>query len=329
MRRFGTALATTALALASCSSDPPAFETLLDVPDAAPGDLIALRADGTAVEYVHRRDGTISRVSDSPDGSAPRVELLATIAVSTEGEQRGLLGHAVVDGRRFAAWTEPGTLDLVVGEVTSGAVDRLVWAGTTTESKAVGGHLEAFEGRLLLGLGELTGWARGHGSGALVILDPDGGPEQVPVVMSDGWNNPFAFTVAADGDVWVADNAPDGADLPVAERASERIGIAGPEGAEFSTLFAEPPPQRAPAAIIELPDGRLGVCGFVDNEMRAYEPITDRGPENNGVRVVGLRLERAGTIGPCQTGAAVLADGAIVTASSSTLGTALLIRPAS
>ena len=34
------------------------------------------------------------------------------------------------------------TLDLVVGEVTSGLVDRIIWSGTSTQSKAVGGHLD-------------------------------------------------------------------------------------------------------------------------------------------------------------------------------------------
>lgn len=66
-----------------------------------------------------------------------------TVAVGIEGEQRGLLGHTVIDGRRYAAWIDVDTLDLFVGEVTSGSVDRLVGAGTGTSSKDVGGgHLE-------------------------------------------------------------------------------------------------------------------------------------------------------------------------------------------
>jgi hypothetical protein len=314
------------LALAACGgSDAPRFETLHELPESRPGDIISLRTNGTDIEYISRRTGEIFRFElDSPD----TVEIVATVAVSTEGEQRGLLGHTLIDGRRFAAWTEPNTFDLVVGEVTSGEVDRIVWAGTTTSPKAVGGHLEVYQGQLLLGLGELTGWGRDHRSGALVLLDPDGKPDQAPVVLSDHWNNPFAFTVTSSGEVWVADNAPDGSDLPVNEREPERIG----RGDADSPNFLEPPPQRAPTAIIELPDGRVGVCGFLDNEMRAYGFVgleDDLGGVligNDGEPTV-VMFDRAGTIGPCQTAAVELADGSIVTVANTDDGQAILIRP--
>jgi hypothetical protein len=319
------------VALTGCADGSPDFETALDLSRYEQGDIIALRADGADVEYISRRTGEIFRLTGNP--SAPNAtELVATIDVGTDGEQRGLLGQTVIGQRRFAAWTEPTTLDLVVGEVTSGRVDRLVWAGTSTASKAVGGHLDVLDGQLLLGIGELTGWGREHGSGALVLLDPDGGPDQDPLVLSDGWNNPFAFTVTSSGEVWVADNAPDGSDLPVAQREGERIARVFPVD---GPALLEPPPQRAPAAIVELPDGRLGVCGFLDGEMRAYDtgrwidgPRTD-GPADSGTRVVGLvdDIERAGTIGPCQTGAVVLDDGSIVTVGSNDDGPVLLRRP--
>ncbi|MBT4983863.1 MAG: hypothetical protein HOJ85_05505 [Ilumatobacter sp.] len=307
MRRFGTALLIGVIALSACSDDPPDFEVADPIGNAEPGDVIALRANGGAVEYVSRRTGEIRSFDTATDAT----QILATIGVSTDGEQRGLLGHTVIDDRRFAAWTDPDTFDLVVGEVTSGSVDRMIWSGTGTQSKAVGGHLDTIDGKILLGIGSLTDWANDHGSGAMVTLDPDGNEGQSPVVLSDGWNNPFAFTVLDDGTIWVADNAPDGSDLPVAERDGERIATTDATGPSL----LEPPPQRAPSAIVELPDGRLGVCGFLDNEMRSYS-LTDDG-----------NLERAGTIGPCLTGAAVLADGTIVTASTNDDGdAALLIR---
>lgn len=324
MRLAGAALLVAAVSLAACADDEPGFEPVLELPGSPAGDIVALRADGQAVEYADRRAGQIVRLPLGEEDATPTT--IATIAVGIEGEQRGLLGHTVIDGRRYAAWTEPGSLDLVVGEVTSGTVDRLVWTGTPTQSKAAGGHLENYRGRLLLGLGGLTGWAVDHGSGALVLLDPNGPAEQEPEVLSDGWNNPFAFTVTQVGEVWVADNAPDGSDLPVAERAGEPIGRG--DGAGIGLI--EPPPQRAPAAIVELPDGRFGVCGFLDNEMRAYL-VDDNGDEligDDGEPFVRM-LERAGTIGPCQTGATVLADGSLVTASASGDGTALLLRSAS
>jgi hypothetical protein len=157
----------------------------------------------------------------------------------------------------------------------------------------------------VLGLGSLTDWAKERGSGAMVSLDHE------PGVISDGWNNPFASTVADDDSIWVADNSPDGSDLPVEQRQGEQIATAEDNGPSL----IEPPPQRAPSAIVELPDGRYGVCGFLDNEMRAYEI----GPTD--------ALQRSGTIGPCLTGAVVLTDGSIVTASVDDGGnSALFIR---
>ena len=179
-----------------------------------------------------------------------------------------------------------------------------------TDSRAVGGHIEVVDGRLLLGLGALTEWALRRGSGALVFLDPDGDADQRPLIYSDGWNNPWAFTLTGDGSVWVADNAPDGSDRPVAERDGERISDALRTGPDF----VDPPPQRAHSAIAELPDGRLGVCGFLDDEMLAYERQSDGG------------LERAGTIGRCQTSVAVLDDGTIVVVSVDDGAPVLLVR---
>jgi hypothetical protein len=300
VRRFVAAVLGGTIALAACGSDTAEFESAAVISDAVPGDIIALRADGDVIEYISRRTGEIRSFSPQLTEGQTDTNVLATVEVSVEGEQRGLLGHTVIDGRRYAAWTDIDTLDLVVGEVTSGSVDRLVWAGTGTSSKAIGGHLEARDGLIVLGLGSLTDWGRDNGSGAIVTLDPDGPAEQDPVVLSAGWNNPFAFTVLDNGTIWVADNAPDGSDLPVAERDGERIAQATGDAAGI----LEPPPQRAPSAIVQLPDGRLGVCGFLDNEMRAYDIATDSGT-----------LERSGTIGPCLSGATVLDDGTVVTSS--------------
>lgn len=296
------------LALAACSDDAPGFEVAVTLDD-LPGDVISLRADRDVVEYISRRAGEIRSFSRQPVENQSEPNVLATVEVSTEGEQRGLLGHTVIDGRRFAAWTDPATEDLVVGELTSGSVDRIVWEGTGTQSTAIGGHLDTRGGLIVLGLGSLTDWAKDNGSGAFVTLDPDGSPDQEPVLISDGWNNPFAFIVVDDEFIWVADNSPDGSDLPVGERAPERIATAEGNGPGLS----EPPPQRAPSAIVALPGGRYGVCGFLDNEMRAYEIGADN------------TLERAGTIGPCLTGATVLSDGSIVTASTNDDGESVLL----
>ena len=77
-------------------------------------------------------------------------------------------------------------------------------------------------------------------------------------------------------------------------------------------------PQRAPASVVELQDGRLGVCGFIDGDMWAYEVI-DRSPPDADDEVL-FQIVRAGTIGPCQSGAAVLDDGTIATVATNSDG---------
>jgi hypothetical protein len=273
-----------AILLGACGADEPGDpEVLMALGDRPPGEVIALRSDGEAVEWIERTAGRIVRLG--PGADVP--DVVTEIPVGIEGEQRGLLGHTVIDGRRFAAWTEPDTLRLVVGELTPDGPPQLVWTGTATGTRAVGGHLEALDGGLLLGLGELTGWAEEHGSGALVTLDPDGPPDQDPVVVSDGWNNPFAFVVTDDG-VLVADNAPAG--------RPERLGLVADDDEVRTDL---PAPERAPSAIAVLADGRIGVCGWLDGELRGHE-LGDDG------------FERAGTPGPCRSGVAVTAAGRTV-----------------
>lgn len=240
MRRFGTALLIGAIALSACSDSSSDFEVADPIDNTEPGDVIALRANGDAVEYVSRRTGEIRSFNTATEAT----QILATIEVSTDGEQRGLLGHTVIDNRRFAAWTDPDTFDLVVGEVTSGSVDRMIWSGTGTQSKAVGGHLDTIDGKIVLGIGSLTDWATDHGSGAMVTLEPDGNEGQSPVVLSDGWNNPFAFTVLDDGTIWVADNAPDGSDFPVAERDGERIATTDATGPSLDGVAIHRPTDR-------------------------------------------------------------------------------------
>lgn len=335
MRSFAAlALLAAAITLAAgCSSDDStdrydAPRILLELPDSEPGDVIALRAGAgagggddagaggdagsTTVEWIDRRAGTIRSVAIPGDGTLTPQDLiddvssLATLDVSTEGEQRGLLGHTVIDGVRYAAWTDADTNHLLVGEVGTDGPGRLVWDGGGTAGGAVGGHLEASDdGQLILGIGQLTDWAKTNGSGAMVQLDPTATPEQEPVVLSDGYTNPFAFTVV-DGRVWVADNAV-GDDV-------ERIGRGDLEARGLHTATGQAP--RAPSAVTALADGNLAVCGFLDGQLLPWQ--TDDAPGYSP------------TLGPCLTGAATLPDGRIVTAAANPdgNGTALLLIPA-
>ena len=316
----------TALTLATgCSSDGSAIEpsrTILELPGSEPGEVIALRAGAgeATVEWIDRRSGTIRAVTIPEQGPATDGDIttLATIAVSSEGEQRGLLGHTVINDIRYASWTDPDTNHLLVGEVGEvGEVEgegaeggaaggtrrasRIVWDGGGTAGGAVGGHLEASaDGLLILGIGQLTDWAKAHGSGAMVQLDPVGPADQVPVVLSDGYTNPFAFTVV-DGRLWVADNAV-GDDV-------ERIGRGDLEARGLHAATGQSP--RAPSAVIALADGTLAVCGFLDGQLLAW----------GAGDVPGYSR----TLGPCLTGAVSLADGTVVTASTSADGGSSLL----
>jgi hypothetical protein len=222
---------------------------------------------------VLRLSGRIYLVSLSePD----KKQLVATIDVDPSGEQRGLLGLAFVGDQLFASWVRPGDLRLVVGPVKDGRAAATTWVGPATDVKAIGGHLDVLDGRLVIGFGELV--ADPTLAGRIVTLAPDGPADQSPVEVSAGWHNPFGFIVDA-GKVVVADNAPDG--------QRERLG---------TNEFPEAK-QRAPSAIVRIDAERVGVCGFLDGEMRAY-------------RTIGAMVERAGTImtSGCRTGAVAL-DG--------------------
>lgn len=250
----------------------------------------------SSIVFGRRIDGSVWRATRTKNSDAPvKLERLGAIGdsmSSTVREQAGLLGVAELGDEVFASWTDSAGLLRVTELRTS----RVVWQGTATANKAIGGHLGVRDDHLVLGLGELTAWAKQHGSGALVTLDPGGPPSQVPSVLSDGWHNPFAFTVDRDGVIWVADNAPDG--------GVERIGR-GDVAGQASNAISLPKPQRAPSAIAALPDGRLVVCGFLDRELRRYETVPSDSNE--------VTIERSGTItGTCATAVASFDDGSLL-----------------
>ncbi len=265
-----------------------ATEATATVRQADASDVVWIGKRNGIVSYASRTSGYIASVKPATGGDTPaadRVDMSATVR-----EQAGLLGVAELNGDVFVSYTRADG-QLVVSTLNG----RTIWNGTTTQNKAIGGHLEVFEGKLVIGLGELTGWAQQHGSGALVALDPAGPPDQQPVVLTDGWHNPFAFTVVSDetgSRIWVADNAPDG--------GKERIGRGDKQiPGDTETFVTElPGPQRAPSAIVSLPYGRLAVCGWLDKEIRAYE-------------ITNQSIERAGTIGTGCDSALALIDNSI------------------
>lgn len=318
---------TLAVTAASCAEESSP-QVLIELADSQPGDDVGVIAretpDGRFVEWVHRINGTIHRVdidANASETSSISESVISTIEVGTAeadkgrdaSDQRGLVGHTMIGDRRFVAFTEPDPFALVVAEVLADGALRPVWNAGPTSAGALGGVLRERDGQLLLGLGRNTAWDRETGvGGAILELDPDGNPDQPEGVVSVGYTNPWAFAVTGDRAIWVADNAagPD-PDNPATDDV-ERVGRA--DVTEDRNEMTEVPwTGRAPSAMVELPDGRLGICGFLDNELRAYEVVADDA------------LERAGTIMPCLTGAAVFDDGTIATIAQTEDGMAILV----
>ena len=284
--------------LSRSDPDPPSAVEVVVADAAFPVGLAALGDGG--FRYGERVTGRIREVT-----AAGRLlpAPVAVVAVRASPGQRGLLGVAVDRrDRTYAAWTRRGDGRLVVGQVAPGPA-RLVWRGPPSTDLANGGHLvSAPDGDLVIGVGDLQDRAAlddpDAPNGKLLALDPDGPADQRPRALSAGWNNPFAFTFLPDGSLWVADNAPG--------RQPERIGRG-----DRSRPRVELGGRRAPAALVALGPGRLGVCGVLDPVVRAVDVDVD----GHGPGPPGRPLAT-----PCSLGAVALADGRIVLATEDSLG---------
>jgi hypothetical protein len=293
MRRLGVYLGALAVVAAGCGDDSAqedapalAFEVETTVEFERGTEPVAVAVlDGGDLLVGERLTGVVRTVDTDGELGPPVAEL--DVAADPD-DQRGLLG-LVADGTRiYAAWTRASDGHIVVAEVTAGS-ERLVWLGPAASRLANGGHLGRLpDGRILIGIGDLQDPDRVDdptaANGKLLALDPAGPAGQVPAVLSDGWNNPFAFVVTRDGEVWVADNAP--GDEP------ERIGRGDATRAERTTL----PGKRAPAALVELEPDLLGLCGYLDGELTLVD-IHDDHPSVDGHAA-----------SDCRTGAATLRD---------------------
>jgi hypothetical protein len=187
----------------------------------------------------------------------------ARLRVSTGG-QRGLLGLAVgSDGATYASSTAAGGARRIVVDRIDAGHRRRVWTGPPSATLANGGHLALDRrGRLLIGVGDVQQPSRIRDprfpNGKLLALDPAGPPSQTPTVLSSGWNNPYAFAVAPDGRVWVADNSPG--------RRPERIGRGDRPGAPLTPLRGK----TAPSGLAVINDRTLAVCGIVSGRLDRY-----------------------------------------------------------
>lgn len=253
---------------------------------------LAVEPSGSLL-VAERTAGRVRRIA--ADGTL-ETEPVATVAVRTDG-QRGLVGIAVKPptGEVYAAWTRSSDGRLVVGRVAPD--QEVVWVGPRSADLANGGTLRFRDDRLLIGVGDLQQPDLlddpDAPNGKVLSLDPAAPATQTPRVLSSGWNNPYALTVLGNGEVWVADNAPG--------RRPERLGRA-----DIDAPAADLPGRRAPAALIELPDGRLAVCGYLTDELRVVER-DHRGDElDTDVGDVVTEV--------CRTSAAVLPDSRVAVA---------------
>ena len=309
VRHLGAALAVL-LVLGACGSseaDPSSTSTTLRtldryverarIPAEEPAAL-ALDRDGSLL-IGERRSGKILRVSSEQlDTARPTSEQVARVDVATEGQQ-GLLGLAVTpDGSLLAGMTRPGpgpARQVVVRVVPDGEPEP-VWIGPVAADEAIGGRLAVTpEGRVLIGLGDFLRGPAGEFEpdepySKLLSLDPAGPPDQEPVVVSEGWYNPFAFAVAPDGAVWVADNAP--GDTP------ERIGRGDGAGP-----VREMDRERAPSGLAVLGEDELAVCGVVSGVLELV-PVVD-GEVREPTELLADR---------CRLGVLPLGDGALAVA---------------
>lgn len=238
--------------------DVPSGELL--VADAAFPSALAPIAGGGLL-YGERLTGRVIEIDAT---GRPAAAPVAQLDVSTSG-QRGLLGLVVDDaGRTFAAWTEAElpAMRLVVGQVAPGPV-RIVWDGPPSTELGNGGHLELAPDRsLVIGVGDLQDGALaddpGSVNGKLLALDPDGPPDQVPVVLSSGWTNPFAFTFTPSGTLWVVDNS--------VGDARERLAL-GDAGGRIPVSVLEFDQTLAPSGLAAVDDTHLALCGFVSRRL--------------------------------------------------------------
>jgi hypothetical protein len=119
------------------------------------------------------------------------------------------------------------------------------------------------------------------------------------VVVSAGWNNPFAFTFTPDGHLWVADNSPG--------KAPERLARGDLDG--VPSRVTELRQQTAPSGLAAIDDRRLALCGFLSRDIRLFRIGRDGRAVPEGEPLVR----------DCSIGVVRLADGRLAYANETSI----------
>jgi Glucose / Sorbosone dehydrogenase len=234
---------------AGSTSPPPAGQFLIAAMAPLPGG---------GFLWGNRVTGVIRRVNATGHATGG---VVAQVAVATTN-LHGLLGLArTPDGRVFAAWTDRADR-LTVGQVSPGPI-RVIWRALAFARFDVGGHLAVTpQGKLLLGVGAgvIPTTDAAAPTGDLVLLRPGQRPSQASLVLSTGWNNPFAFAYTPAGRLWVADNVPG--------TRGERLARGDLDGRP--THVTPLPPGTAPSGLAAVSDSRLVLCGFQSHLLQPF-----------------------------------------------------------
>lgn len=214
--------------------------------------IVLVSRPGDDLVWVAERAGTVHRLERAPSGElTPTGGAVLDISEQTTTDmERGLLGMAFsVDGSiLYLSYTDlDGASKVDAYDVTGGSID----AASRRELLSVeqpfpnhnGGHVVVTEDDVLwLGLGDggaaddPENRAQDPGTllGKLVKVDTSGAGDHE--IVASGLRNPWRFSFAADGTVWIADVGQNAYEeinhLPVAQLDGANFGWSGYEGSE-------------------------------------------------------------------------------------------------
>ena len=274
------------------------------VEDAAEVTALAPLPEGGFI-YGERTTGRIFEV-DAKGTRGP--EPLAELDVSV-GEERGLLGLAAGDeDEMFASYTDSQGF-LVVAALAGDNEPRLIWEGPQSEASGNGGHISfGPDGDLVIAIGDLGQPELiedvSRLNGKLLRLDPEGDEDQLPAVISGGWNDPSAFTFTPAGDLWVADEG----------RGDSSDRVARGDLSDGTERVAGLRDAFGPAGLAAIDDETLALCGETNGELAVLK-IDARG--------IPYTLGSFPTLATdCALGVIALEDGRLVYSTGKDLRTA-------